>query len=40
MVCEKYVARINIRVPPHHEDPMNRKNYFSFMTFCLDPHVG
>jgi hypothetical protein len=26
MVCEKYVARINIPVPPHHEEPMNRKN--------------
>jgi hypothetical protein len=40
MVCEKYVARINIWVQPHHEEPMNLKNYFSFMTFFLDPHVG
>jgi hypothetical protein len=41
MVCEKYVASINIPVPPHHEEPMNRKNdYFSYMTFFLDPHGG
>jgi hypothetical protein len=41
MVCEKYVARINIRVPPHHKEPMNCKNdYFSYMTFFLDPHGG
>jgi hypothetical protein len=32
MVCEKYVARINIPVPLHHEEPMNCKNdYFSYM---------
>jgi hypothetical protein len=38
MVCEKYVARINIPVPPHHEEPMNHKNdNFSYMTFFLIP---
>jgi hypothetical protein len=35
------VARINIPVPLHHEEPMNCKNdYFSYMTFFLDPHGG
>jgi hypothetical protein len=38
MVYEKYVARMNIPVPPHQEEPMNRKNdYFSYMTFFLIP---
>jgi hypothetical protein len=38
MVCEKYVARINIPVPPHHKEPMNCKNdYCSYMTFFLIP---
>jgi hypothetical protein len=38
MVCEKYVAPINIPFPHHHEEPMNRKNdYFSYMTFFLIP---
>jgi hypothetical protein len=41
MVCEKYVARIDIPVPLHHEEPMNCKNdYFAYMTFFLDPHGG
>ena len=41
MLCEKYVARINIPVPPHHKEPMNCKNdYFSYMTLFLDTHGG
>jgi hypothetical protein len=41
MVCEKYVAHINIPVPLHHEEPMNCKtDYFSYMAFFLDPCGG